>query len=370
MAETVTWYLTEVSRATNGAPWTVGGPSRAVEVWFGTTAEWNALSAAEQGAYDIHIISMDGLVDADEARAAMSAYNGSYSFPNNAGFLGTQDIDPDGAGPAGTAPSVGMAVDGKSITSAKEAVIITLDPITATSVAGNYKGGVGHFDPFRPGKLTPPCFTRGTLIRTPDGERLIETLRAGDMVLTADNGPQPILWIMSARLNAARLAADPHLRPIRIRAGALGTGLPAADLLVSPQHRMLGRSGIAQRMFGASEILVAAKHLLAIDGIEIAEDLHEVEYFHILFAAHEIVFANGAEAESLFTGAEALGGIGPALREEVFAIFPLLRSGCHRFKPARQMATGRQGRRFAQRHARNAQHLVAAGDVPQQSPQH
>jgi Ca2+-binding RTX toxin-like protein len=41
-----------------------------------------------------------------------------------------------------------------------------------------------------------PCFTTGTMIRTPHGDVRIEELAIGDLVCTLDNGPQPLRWIM------------------------------------------------------------------------------------------------------------------------------------------------------------------------------
>ena len=70
------------------------------------------------------------------------------------------------------------------------------------------------------------CFTPGTRILTPDGARLIEDLRPGDLITTKDNGAEEILWRGSRRMTGARLYAMPHLRPIRFRAGALGQGRP------------------------------------------------------------------------------------------------------------------------------------------------
>ena len=66
-----------------------------------------------------------------------------------------------------------------------------------------------------------------------------------------------------------------------------------ADLIVSPQHRMLVRSQIAQKMFGTPEVLVAAKQLCQLRGIDVVEDLVDVTYVHFLFDAHQIVLANG-----------------------------------------------------------------------------
>lgn len=203
-----------------------------------------------------------------------------------------------------------------------------------------------------------PCFLRGSLIQTATGPRAIEDLAEGDLIQTRDNGLQPIRWIGSARLDADELGANPNLRPIRISAGALGQGVPAQDLLVSPQHRMLVRSRIAQRMFSTAEVLVAAKQLLSLDGVDIAEEMDEVEYFHMLFDRHEIVIANGAESESLFTGPEALRMLGDAARDEIFSLFPELRDRDYQPAAARLLVSGRQGRKMTMRHLQNEQALV------------
>ena len=205
-----------------------------------------------------------------------------------------------------------------------------------------------------------PCFGRGTLIQTEAGMVPVETLRVGMTVTTRDNGLQAVRWIGSRVLGSKALAVNPNLRPIRISAGALGQGLPERDLVVSPQHRILVRSNIAQKMFGCAEVLVAAKQLLQIEGIDIAQDLESVEYFHILFDRHEIVLSNGAETESLYTGTEALKSLGASAREEIFAIFPELRNRAETEQPAgaRLMASGRTGRKLAVRHAQHHKPLV------------
>lgn len=201
-----------------------------------------------------------------------------------------------------------------------------------------------------------PCFTAGTYIDTPEGPRAIETLRPGDLVLTR-NGAQPVRWIGARRLEASVLETAENLRPIRIAAGALGAGLPAADLLVSPQHRMLVRSKIAEQIFGAREVLVAAKHLTALPGIAPAE-VAEVTYLHILFDGHEILCANGAETESLYLGEQALLALGPAARREIAVLFPELFEADAIIAPARRLLSGRMGRILAARHFRDAQVLV------------
>lgn len=204
------------------------------------------------------------------------------------------------------------------------------------------------------------CFASGSLIKTRAGEIAVEDLQLDAEVLTFDSGYQPVRWIGSRTLSAADLAANPNLRPIRIRAGALGPNQPVQDLIVSPQHRVLVRSKVAERMFGEAEVLVAAKHLVTFAGIEIAEDLTEVTYWHFLFDSHQIVFSNGALTESMFTGAEALKSVGAAAREEILAIFPgLVADPAEGAAPVRLLIPGRQARKFAERLGKHRKTLVA-----------
>lgn len=203
-----------------------------------------------------------------------------------------------------------------------------------------------------------PCFTTGTLIDTALGPRPIEELRPGDLIRSRDRGWQPLRWIGAARLDPARLDLQPALRPIRIRAGTLGPGLPERDLTVSPQHRVLIRSVIAARMFGQAENLVAAKHLTALPGIDILTPPEGVTYWHMLFDRHEVVRSNGAWSESLFTGPQAMKSLGAAARREILSLFPELSQPGRTSRGARPFLTGRQGRKLAERHSRNRRMLM------------
>lgn len=188
------------------------------------------------------------------------------------------------------------------------------------TVVANAEGPNVAFDDL----ATPPCFTAGCLIATPDGPVAVEDLAVGDLVLTADRGAQPIRWVGRRAFSAAQVAAQENLRPVRITAGALGEQLPTRDLLVSRQHRMLVQSKVAERMFGRTEVLVPAVKLTALPGIYIDTDVPEVTYFHLLFDQHEVIFAEDAPSESLFTGPEAWKAMGPEARDEILAIFPEL----------------------------------------------
>ncbi|MEC7764352.1 MAG: Hint domain-containing protein [Pseudomonadota bacterium] len=168
------------------------------------------------------------------------------------------------------------------------------------------------------------CFGSDTRIDTPTGPRKVVRLKPGDMVNTVDHGPQPIRWVAMRRLGPLELRANPAIRPIRVRQGALGHGLPERDVLLSPQHRVLVRSRLAMRMFGTTEVLVAVKSLLGLPGFEVAEDVGGVIYVHLLFDDHEVIIADGAPMESLFLGTGAREAVGQEALEEIRAIMPEL----------------------------------------------
>ncbi|MEP5762020.1 MAG: Hint domain-containing protein [Litoreibacter sp.] len=202
---------------------------------------------------------------------------------------------------------------------------------------------------------TTVCFVRGTSIQTCDGEIPVEALREGTLVRTMDEGYRPVRWVGTHKLDTIDLALNSKLKPIRIRSGSLGRNLPKQDLLVSRQHRVLVRSSIALRMFGTDEILVPAVQLLELDGVDIEEDTSGgIEYFHILFDTHQIVFSNGMPTESLLTGPEALKSVSPAARKELQEIFPSLMDNNFQSVPARQVPSkGKRMRKLIERHQSN-----------------
>ncbi|MBV0891948.1 Hint domain-containing protein [Paracoccus sp. Z118] len=204
----------------------------------------------------------------------------------------------------------------------------------------------------------PQCFTTGTLIECDSGPRRIETIRPGDLVRTRDNGLRRVRWIGGRTLDAAALDLNPALRPIRIRVGALGNGLPRRDLTVSPQHRVLVQSTLTRQLCGEPQVLVAAKHLTDIDGIEVVRTATDVTYWHMLLDGHELVRSNGAWTETLYTGPEAMKSLAPAARREILTLFPELANGEPISPPARPFLKGRDGRKIARHHARQSAELV------------
>ncbi|NRB19319.1 MAG: Hint domain-containing protein [Rhodobacteraceae bacterium] len=162
------------------------------------------------------------------------------------------------------------------------------------------------------------CFTPGTLIDTAHGPRAIETLTLGDLIVTRDHGLQPLRWVGSRTV-----AAQGSFAPIEI-AQALLPGA-RAPLLVSPQHRLLWSGDRAQMLFGIDEILVAAQHLLTNPAVT-RRTGGLVTYVHLMLDQHQVIYANGAATESFYPGDQALSALSDAGRDEMFTLFPELRS--------------------------------------------
>ncbi len=173
------------------------------------------------------------------------------------------------------------------------------------------------------------CFASGTLIDTPHGPRPIDSLTPGDLVLTADHGPQPIRWHGHRTVPGVGAGT-----PVRFAAGAIGN---ARTLIVSPQHRMLVRDPRTQLYFGEEEVLVPAKAL--VDGRTVTQEpCAEVTWHHLMLDRHAILTAEGAPAESYHPGAYSLDGLDPAQREALFKAFPVLRAAPDHYGPPARKA--------------------------------
>jgi Ca2+-binding RTX toxin-like protein len=170
-----------------------------------------------------------------------------------------------------------------------------------------------------------PCFTPGTLIATPKGEVPVELLKAGDRIITRDNGIQEIRWTGRKDMGWHDLVANPHLKPVLIRQGSLGNGLPERDMMVSPNHRILVANDRTALYFDEHEVLVSAKHLVAGKGIDSVNAVG-TSYIHFMFDRHEVVLSNGAWTESFQPGDYTLKGMGNAQRGEIFDLFPELKT--------------------------------------------
>jgi hypothetical protein len=158
-----------------------------------------------------------------------------------------------------------------------------------------------------------PCFVAGTLIATEHGQRGVETLLLGDLVMTKDDGLQPLRWI-----GQRTVAAQDNFAPIRIRANTFGTH---DDLVVSPEHRVLIRDNLAELLFGEQEVLVSAKDLVNDRSVTRCVG-GDVTYVHLMFDRHQVVYSAGLATESFLPGPQTTKSFERKVVEEICTIFP------------------------------------------------
>ena len=132
-----------------------------------------------------------------------------------------------------------------------------------------------------------PCFAAGTRILTVRGEIPVEALNPGDRVITFTGEEREVVWIGHREIDIARHPKPEAVRPIVIEPDALADGVPTRRLALSPDHGLY-----------IDQLLVQPKDLL--NGATIRPDTaaRRVRYFHVELTAHDILFAEGAPAES------------------------------------------------------------------------
>ena len=182
------------------------------------------------------------------------------------------------------------------------------------------------------------CYSAGTMVATPDGQRAVENLRPGDLVMTVDHGPQPLVWTGRSTLTPEDLDLNPNQRPIAIAAGALGGDLPRRTVTVSAQHRVLVRDA------AGCDRLAAAAHLYAagMPGFTALNLVEGADLVHLACAGHEILLAEGAPMESFYTGPMAIRALDPVQRGALFCAFPSLAQDINPMQPARPFLTRRE----------------------------
>ncbi|MDS9468578.1 Hint domain-containing protein [Paracoccus sp. MBLB3053] len=133
------------------------------------------------------------------------------------------------------------------------------------------------------------CFAAGTLIATPNGDKRVETLTFGDHVMTHDGREVPVKWIGRQTVHKIFTPAERFV-PVRVKAGALGQGLPHRDLVLTADHALI-IDGLAIN----SGALVNGASIV----FEPIESLAErVTYYHVETEDHDVILANGVPVET------------------------------------------------------------------------
>jgi hypothetical protein len=275
-------------------------------------------------AYDTNLI-----IGADSAQSTVVARDDSANILATGST--TINVLGNDFGPTGSTLVI-KQINGQNVVSGQTITLasgqqVTLNPNGTLTLVGDgnvetanftYSVQAGNTGPTDVGIVTInsiPCFVAGTRILTPDGEVAVETLEVGDLVQTLDHGAQPVRWI-----GRKTVPARGNLAPVRIKAGTFGNH---DTLMVSPQHRVLIRDALAELLFGEAEVLVAAKDLINDRSIRSVVG-GQVDYAHLYFDQHQIIFSNGLATESLLPGPQTAQAFGAGVMDELRQLFPEL----------------------------------------------
>jgi hypothetical protein len=200
----------------------------------------------------------------------------------------------------------------------------TMTLVSATPATGSYSSATAaNFE-----TINVICFMAGTMIRTPDGEVAVETLKRGDLVLTTDGVAKPVRWL--GRQTVSAFFADPaRSYPIRVKAGALAENVPSHDLLVSPDHALL-----------VDGVMVHAGAL--VNGTSIVREAKVptvFTYHHVELDDHSLILAENTPAETFVDNVDRMNFDNWAEHEALFpegktvSELPYPRAKAHRQVP-------------------------------------
>ena len=125
----------------------------------------------------------------------------------------------------------------------------------------------------------------GANLRTPCGERRVEFLRTGDLVVTRDNGLQAVVLIWTETVTASEIAADPALGPVALEARVIGPMMPKKPFKLGAAHRLLIPGWRIDDEEDTENCLVAARD---VDGLDLSEDPVEEDltYYNIVSVSY------------------------------------------------------------------------------------
>jgi hypothetical protein len=169
------------------------------------------------------------------------------------------------------------------------------------------------------------CLFRGTEILSDNGYIAVENLKIGDLVVTDSGKLQPVKWIAKSSFAKTESTAwKENVLPVCIKKSAIDFNVPSQDLYVSPSHSLF-----------VDGFLIPARYL--VNGTSIIQSMPNgvdvVEYFHVEFEQHEVMFANGVALESLMPSNDHKGFsnfkeytriFGAEIRTEVASYAPVL----------------------------------------------
>jgi len=173
------------------------------------------------------------------------------------------------------------------------------------------------------------AFTGGlggdALLRTPCGPRRADAIRPGDLIVTRNNGLQPVRAVWKRTLTSADMTANSGRAPVHLKTRAIGPMMPSRDLLVSPAHRIVVPG---YRLSDTDDrqtcLMQAGDWCEASEQAWLDRNTAGLDMFTFVFDRHELFYASGLPVESFLPNAATLPALAVKLRQELLTLFPVL----------------------------------------------
>ncbi|WP_425091740.1 Hint domain-containing protein [Tropicimonas sp. S265A] len=183
--------------------------------------------------------------------------------------------------------------------------------------------------------LVPDCATHltglvsGANVRTPCGERRVENLRPGDLIVTRSDGLQVLRHVVRVTLSHEDLRKNPGLAPIRLMPRALGPMMPGRTLALAPNHSVrVPAYLLAQEArdptlkLAASDLLDTFEHAFVDLGGDTISD--GVTYHSLVFDTPQVFSVNGVLVESYAPDESSLTALDIDTQSALRRLFPEL----------------------------------------------
>lgn len=163
----------------------------------------------------------------------------------------------------------------------------------------------------------------GANVRTPCGPRRVEFVRKGDLIVTRDNGLQPVRMVWTRTVTATEMAADPSLSPVVLKPRAIGPMMPQKELAVGRAHRLLIPGWRLQDEDDATSCLVPARDVAGInDNAFVGKQDKDITYYNLVFDEPQVFCANGLPIESFSPDDETISETPETVLQELRETFP------------------------------------------------
>ncbi|MFQ6551764.1 Hint domain-containing protein [Aestuariibius insulae] len=162
-------------------------------------------------------------------------------------------------------------------------------------------------------------------LRTPCGERRVENIRPGDLIVTRGGGLQPVRMVWTRTLTLAERQEDPSCVPVCLGPRVVGPMMPQRSLTLAPDHRILVPAHLLSDVGGQGGLMMARDLVGLSDKAHLDRTTDDITLYNIVFDGPQVVMASGLPVETFHVSPDHLAAVPETGRSEIMRLFPAAR---------------------------------------------